>query len=75
MSTMMDIVDPKDPIQVPYCEPKNMRPLTTYTLFKDLNARDFVLARSHDSDLVFFFGWEEWRVMLSRMKRVNIFKW
>jgi len=45
-------VNPKDPIQVPYCGPKNMRPLTTYMSFKDLNVGDFVLVRLHDSNLV-----------------------
>jgi len=29
-----------------------MRPLTTYTSFKNLNDGDFVLMRSHDLDLV-----------------------
>ncbi len=42
LSIVMDIVDPKDPIQVPYCEPKNMKPLTTYMPFRDLNVGDFV---------------------------------
>jgi hypothetical protein len=49
---MMDIVDPKDPIRVPYCGPKNLRPLTAYTPFKDLNVGDFVLVRLHDLNLV-----------------------
>jgi hypothetical protein len=49
----MDFVDPKDPIQVPCCGPKNMRPLITYTPFKDLNVGDFVFVKSHDLDLVF----------------------
>jgi len=44
--------NPEDPIQRPYCGPKNMRPLTTYTSFKNLNDGDFVLMRSHDLDLV-----------------------
>jgi hypothetical protein len=50
----MDIVDPKDPIRVPYCEPKNMRPLTTYMPLRDLNVGDFVLVRLHDLNLVPF---------------------
>jgi hypothetical protein len=48
----MDIVDPGDPIQVSYCGPKNMKPLTTYTPFKDFNAGDFVFVKSHDPDFV-----------------------
>jgi len=35
-----------------YCRPKNIRPLTTYTPFRDLNVRDFVLVRPHDPNLV-----------------------
>jgi hypothetical protein len=48
----MDVVDPKDLTQVPYCGPKNMRPLTTYTPFGDLNVGNFVLMRPHDPNLV-----------------------
>jgi hypothetical protein len=48
----MDIVDLEDPIWIPYCGPKNMRPLTTYTTFWDLNVGDFVLVKSHDLDFV-----------------------
>ncbi len=48
----MDVVDPKDPIRIPYCGPKNMRPLTAYAPFKDLNVGDFMLMRLHDLDLV-----------------------
>jgi len=32
-----------------------MRPLTTYTPFKDFNVGDFVFVRSHDPDLVPFW--------------------
>jgi hypothetical protein len=49
---MIDIVDLEDSIQVPYCGPKNMRPLTTYTPFRNLNVGNFVLTRPHDFDLV-----------------------
>jgi hypothetical protein len=49
---VIDVVNPKDPIQVPYCGPKNMRPLIAYTPFKDLNVGDFVLVRSYDFNLV-----------------------
>jgi hypothetical protein len=48
----MDVVDPEDPIRVPYCEPKNPRPLITYMRFKNLNVGDFVLMRLHHLDLV-----------------------
>jgi hypothetical protein len=51
---MMDIIDPKDPIQVFYCGPKNMKPLTAYIPFKDLNVGDFVFMRLHDPNLVPF---------------------
>jgi len=49
---MMDIVDPEDPIQVPYCGPKNMKPLTTYTSFRDFNVGDFVFVKPLNLDLV-----------------------
>ncbi len=52
LSTLMDVVDPEDPIRDPYCGPKNMRPLTAYTPFRDLNVGDFVFVRSHDPNLV-----------------------
>jgi len=52
LSTVINVVNPKDPIQVPYCGPKNMKPLTTYTPFRYLNVGDFVLVRPHDFDLV-----------------------
>ncbi len=48
----MDIVDVKNPIQIPYCGLKNMRPLIAYTPFRDLNVEDFVLVRLHNPDLV-----------------------
>jgi hypothetical protein len=73
--TMMDVVDTEDPIKIRYCGPKNMKALTTYTPFRDLNVGNFVLVRLHDPDLVSFSRWEEQKVMLSRMKRMNIFKW
>ncbi len=47
MATTIVSVDPKDPIKHLYCGPKNMKPLTTYTLFKDLNDHDFVVVRPH----------------------------
>jgi len=50
----MYVVDLEDPIQVPYCGPKNMKPLIAYTPFRDLNVRDFVLVRPHDLDFVPF---------------------
>jgi hypothetical protein len=50
----MDVVDPKDLIQVPYCELKNMRPLTAHIPFRDLNAGDFVLVKPHDPNIVPF---------------------
>ncbi len=52
LSTSIVGVNPKDPIQHLYCGPKNMKPLTTYTPFKNLNDGDFILMRSHDLDLV-----------------------
>jgi hypothetical protein len=44
----MGIVDPKDLIRVLYWGPKNMRPLTTYMPFKDLNVGDFVFMKVQD---------------------------
>ncbi len=55
LSTMMDIVDPKDSIQVPYCGPKNTKPLIAYMPFKNLNVGNFVLMRSHYLNLVPFW--------------------
>ncbi len=52
LSTTMDIVDLEDPFWVLYCRPKNMRPLTAYTPFRDLNVKDFVLVRPHDPNIV-----------------------
>ncbi len=52
----MDIVDLEDLIQVPYCGLKNMRPLTTYTPFRDLNVGDFMFMRPHDLNLVLLDG-------------------
>jgi hypothetical protein len=48
----MDIVDPENPIQIPYSGPKNMKPLIAYTPFRDLNVGDFVLVRPHDPNFV-----------------------
>jgi len=48
LSTIMDIDNTKDPIWFPYCGPKNMRPLTTYAPFRDLNVGDFMFVKLHD---------------------------
>jgi hypothetical protein len=56
LSIVMDIVDLEDLIQVPYCGLKNMRPLTTYTPFRDLNVGDFMFMRPHDLNLVLLDG-------------------
>jgi hypothetical protein len=45
---MMDIVDPEDLIQIPYCGPKNMSPLIAYTPFINLNVEDFVFMKLCD---------------------------
>jgi len=47
----MGVVDLEDFIQVPYCGPKNMRPLTAYTLFIDLNVIIFVFVRLHSPNI------------------------
>ncbi len=52
LSIVMDVVDIEDPVQLPYCGLKNMKPLTAYTPFKDLNVGDFVLGRPHVFDLI-----------------------
>jgi hypothetical protein len=44
---MMDIVDPKNSIRVPYYGPNNMRTLIAYTPFRNLNVGNFVFVRSH----------------------------
>ncbi len=49
---MMDVVDLEDPIQIPYCGPKNMKPLTANTPFRELNVGGFVLVRPNDHDLI-----------------------
>ncbi len=54
LSTMMDVVDPEDSFSVSYCGPKNMRPLTAYTPFKNFNVGNFMFMRPHDPDLVPF---------------------
>jgi hypothetical protein len=48
----MDIVDLEDPIRVLYWGPKNMKPITAYMPFKDLNVGDFVFMKLHDPGLV-----------------------
>ncbi len=52
LSTIMDIANAENPVQLPYCGLKNMRPLTTYTPFRDLNVGNFMLVKSHDPNLV-----------------------
>jgi hypothetical protein len=52
LPTRMEVVDAKDLIMHPYCRPKNLKPSSTYTPFKDLNNGDFVLVRLHDPFLV-----------------------
>jgi hypothetical protein len=52
LSIVVINVDLEDPIQHLYCGPKNMRPSTVYTLFKDFNDGDFVFIKLHDHDLV-----------------------
>ncbi len=52
MSTVMDVVDLEDFIQVPYCGPNNMKPLIAYTLFIDLNVVNFVFVRLHSPNIV-----------------------
>jgi hypothetical protein len=44
-------VDLEDPIQCPYCGPKNMKPLIAYTPFINLNDRDFFFVKLHDLSL------------------------
>ncbi len=51
----MDVVDQEYPVQVPYCGPKNMRPLIAYMPYRDLKVGDFMLMRLHDLDLVPFW--------------------
>jgi hypothetical protein len=71
---MMEVINPKDPIQVPYCGPKNMKPLIAYTPFKDFNVGDFVLVRPLDLDLVpFWMGRVEGDVI--KDEKMNILKW
>ncbi len=48
----MDVVDLEDFIQVPYCGPKNMRPLTAYMLFRNLNVVNFVFVKLHSPNIV-----------------------
>ncbi len=51
---MTDIVNLQVSIQVPYCGPKNMKPLTKYTPFRNLNVGNFVFTKPHDFNLVAF---------------------
>jgi hypothetical protein len=52
LSTIMDVANAKNLVRVLYRGPKNMKPLATYTPFRDLNVGDFVLVRPHDPDLI-----------------------
>jgi hypothetical protein len=51
LSTAIVGVDLEDPIQHPYCGPKNMRPSIAYTSFINLNDGDFVFVKLHDPSL------------------------
>jgi len=73
--TMMDIVDVEDLIRVLYCGPKNMKPLTTYMPFIDLNVGNFVFVKPYDPNLVLIWMGKVESDKLSRMKKVNILKW
>ncbi len=42
----------KDSVICPYCGPKNLKPTSTYTPFRDLKNEDFVLVRPYDPLLV-----------------------
>jgi hypothetical protein len=46
------VVDFKDLVICPYCEPISMKPIFAYTLFRDFNNGDFVLVKPHDPFLV-----------------------
>ncbi len=52
LSTIIDGANLEDPIQHPYHGPKNMKPSIMYTLFKNLNAGDFVFVKPHDPGLI-----------------------
>jgi hypothetical protein len=47
LSTML-IVDLEDLVIRPYCGPKNLKLVPTYTPFRDFNNGDFVLVKPHD---------------------------
>ncbi len=51
LSTML-VIDSKDSIICFYCGPKNLKPIPTYTSFKDLSNGYFVFVRLHDPLLV-----------------------
>jgi hypothetical protein len=48
----MEVVDVEDPIMCPYCGPKNLKPSSAYTPFKDFNNGDFVLVKPYDLLLI-----------------------
>jgi hypothetical protein len=48
----MEVANADDPIMRPYHGPKNLKPFSAYTPFRDLNNGDFVLVRPHDLLLV-----------------------
>jgi hypothetical protein len=54
LSNVINIADVENLIRFPHCGLKNMRPLTAYTPFRDLNVGDFVLVKLHNLDLVPF---------------------
>jgi hypothetical protein len=47
------VVDLEDLIISPYCGPKNLKSVLTYTMCRDFNNGDFVFVRPHDPLLVF----------------------
>jgi len=52
LPSRMPVVHSKDPLIFPYYGPKNLKLAPSYTPFRDLNNRDFVLVRLHDPFLV-----------------------
>ncbi len=52
LSSIMSVGDSKDLVIRPYCGPKNLKLVPTYTPFRILNNGDFILVKLHDPFLI-----------------------
>ncbi len=52
MPSTTSVVDLENPVICPYCGPKNLKPIPTYTPFRNINSGDFVLMKPCDPFLI-----------------------